>query len=441
MSVTQLPRLKALTDKLTLGLATEADFEGIPAVDVMELKQQPLCVVRSEAYESKVHDSKSRVIRYIGSSEHRDRVGDVIRQRGRADGPGANGSGWTLKNYARAGGPFFWCHRSDEPAIGSAQRAWVDDVEIEGKVQPALLFDIQYLLPGVSELSNLAWNLASGEGLPNGVPAVRATSVGFRIIKSYWPQDAEERELLNLGPWGIEIQEAELLELSLAPVPCNPFAVELDGKTEKAMGDALDHLVGAGHASRAAADLWIKKYGLGPSDALERARSRVRGFVDMGAAVKVAANAAAAAIAKADEDAADEDEGCTLTFSKQEVASLRAAHDYSDQALQIVGSVLDKIDGTGDQDVTPGELSLDAAVERVLESALERMMVKFEQRIAQLGVTKQTDTTGGEAGALAAPPGSPLPEAKEGDTKVVPPEAATAPPKRSLATRLLARLS
>jgi len=418
---------KQLSEKMQLGLVTEQDFEGMSASDVYAAKSEVGFRVEGSAHETKVLDKEARTIRYIGSTEHMDRAGDRIRQRGRTDGPGANGAGWKLAGYARAGGPFFWCHRSDEPAIGSATRVWVDDVMIDGKTEPALLFDIQYLKSGISDLADLAWSLASGEGLPNGRAAVRGVSVGFRPLKIYRPQDDDERALLGLGTYGWEIQEAELLELSQAPIPCNPYAVAIEGKSiEKSVELALGDLVSSGKVTKAQADLWVKTYGLGPQDSLERARARVRAFVDMGA--DLGRSKAAEAMAhrldlsivqpESQEKGVTKAEGdVTVVLNAAQVASLRACHDYLDQCLQTVASVLDTVDtaaglGGDPEDDEPGEVAtsyLDAMTDRVLESVADRI----ERAIADALAKSMRLPAGGSVGALDAPKIEPLPEAKD----------------------------
>jgi len=270
--VSKTQKLDALRLKYAGGILTPEDVQGLAADDVLDVKQ-------SARYRSTIASidkaaSSADTVVFDGSTEHKDRMGDVVRVHGRK-----GGKGWQTKNYERAGSPFLWAHDSSAPPVGRAVKIWRGKSAIDASV-PALKFQIEFHEDRDFPFANLVGRLFKSRRMTG-------SSVGFVIAKSERYGTAAEREAAGLGPMGIEITEADLLELSGTPTPANPFALATSGKAasdgleavvEKALGD----LAAEGGFSEAQIREFRQTYPLGPDDAAERLRSRVRGFVDFG---------------------------------------------------------------------------------------------------------------------------------------------------------------
>ncbi len=137
-----------------------------------------------------VKEVADRTLEFIGSSETRDRMGDIVR----ADG-------WQLENYMK-NPVFLWAHQYDQPPIGKATRVWVENRQLK--------FDIQFATRDEYEFADTIYRLYKGGYL-------RATSVGFK--------PTEYRDIKDESGYGTEFIKQELLELSACPVPANPDAL------------------------------------------------------------------------------------------------------------------------------------------------------------------------------------------------------------------------
>jgi hypothetical protein len=263
--------------KLASGLLTPDDVRGMSDHQIVELKS-------STAYRSTMatmvpseSDAAKREVVFDGSTEHRDRMGDVVRVHGRK-----GGAGWQVAQYLAAGGPFLWAHDSSAPPVGQAVKVWKGKSARDPNVN-ALKFRIRFEENSDYPFANLVGNMFL-RGKMTG------SSVGFSIVRAERPTSASEREKVGLGPNGIEVTEADLIELSGTPTPANPFALATSTRSvgdvaqsvDRAIRNALDDLVAEGHVSKAAAREFTSRYPLGPEDAVLRLRSRVRSFVDFG---------------------------------------------------------------------------------------------------------------------------------------------------------------
>lgn len=139
---------------------------------------------------------EDRVLEIAGSTEDKDRMGDIIR----ADG-------WKLRPF-KANPVFMWVHDYDQPPIGRAKRVWID------KETNKLMFKIEFAGPEVYEFADTIYKLYLGGFL-------HATSVGFI------PLDWEGKDEENPFPkWENNVYTSqELLELSAVPVPANAHAL------------------------------------------------------------------------------------------------------------------------------------------------------------------------------------------------------------------------
>lgn len=145
----------------------------------------------------------NRTIRFTGSDETRDRVGEVIEV-----------SGWETTQYMK-NPVFLWAHNYDQPPIGKANAVYQD-----GK---ALKFDIEFAPAEVYPFADTIYKLYKGGYLS-------AVSVGFI------PRD----QTVDTETYDRKTHEAELLELSAVPVPCNPNALMNDFRRALEKKDITD---------------------------------------------------------------------------------------------------------------------------------------------------------------------------------------------------------
>ena len=160
------------------------------------------------------YDAQARVVKdegdekpivdYVGSDDSEDRYGSIIDPRG-----------WETDAYMRSGsGPVLWAHQYDVPPVGKTIRLT--------KNSKALLFRVEFAVTQ-SEFAREIWNLVRDGYLPG-------VSVGFI------PKAAEEYEADTVNSYFAENKRytaAELLELSVVPVPANRNALKkayADGK-------------------------------------------------------------------------------------------------------------------------------------------------------------------------------------------------------------------
>ena len=133
---------------------------------------------------------ESRVLEFIGSTDVIDRTGEVIEVEG-----------WDLRNYKKNPVVLFG-HDYRQPAIGRAQKVWIDD----GKLK----FRVEFAPADVYPFADTIYKLYK-----NGF--MKATSVGFKPIE--WKFGEKPTE-----PYRTFMKQ-ELLEYSMVPVPANPEAL------------------------------------------------------------------------------------------------------------------------------------------------------------------------------------------------------------------------
>lgn len=153
---------------------------------------------------------EDRVLRFIGSTEAKDRDEEIIK----ADG-------WKLSNYKKNPVVLFG-HKYGEPAVAKTKKVWVEDKK--------LMFDIEFPEPEVSSVGDSLFKLYS-----NGF--MNATSIGFK--PNYDKMEFGEKE----GDPRVTYNEQELLEISLVSVPANPQALLTSKSIEEAkQKDIVDDL-------------------------------------------------------------------------------------------------------------------------------------------------------------------------------------------------------
>lgn len=143
-----------------------------------------------------VKEVADRTLEIAGSTEEKDRMGDIV-----------HAGGWKLGSFKK-NPVFMWAHRYDDPPIGRAVKVWVD------KETSRLMFNVEFAGPEIYEFADTIFKLYKGGFL-------HATSVGF--IPLNWEGKGEE----NPNPkWeGNIFTSQELLELSAVPVPANANAL------------------------------------------------------------------------------------------------------------------------------------------------------------------------------------------------------------------------
>lgn len=154
--------------------------------------------------------TKERSITIVGSTEDRDRHGDVVLV-----------SGWILDNYVK-NPVFLWGHNYMSVPIGAAKR-------IVRRRSPKLLeFTIRFPSEeGIYPLADLVFNLYKDR-------IVNACSVGFIPLKWEEIKEEEKPKPNERRFWNpMRYLKQELLELSGVSVPANPNAIVSESKVER----------------------------------------------------------------------------------------------------------------------------------------------------------------------------------------------------------------
>jgi len=255
-----------LAEKVRLGAATPAELESLSADDLFEIKTNDdhthyrgNAVRAIEAPAGYAKDRK--VLRLVASTNDKDYYGDSIEVTGGKTKTGEQGAGWKIDDYNRQGGVYLWSHNlgSVKAPIGQALKTWKGRIGIDeagqdklkaktgGQTKKALLQDVEFLSADDGpddhfKFAETIYLLMSGKGTRSG-KGVGGSSVGFIPTKWIRPENAEEREKLGLGPWGIKFLEQTLLENSATPTPANPFASVIPGAASQKAKGAFERTV------------------------------------------------------------------------------------------------------------------------------------------------------------------------------------------------------
>lgn len=155
-------------------------------------------------------DKESRVVRFIASTGVEDRHGDSIRL-----------NGWRLERF-KANPVVLFGHDADDLPIGKAIQ-----IGVEGE---ALCVDIQFASAEANPMAENVYRLVT-EGCLNAV------SVGFIPVRFEIVEDRES------GRRGYDILEAELLEISVVPIPAHPDALVIAKSKGLNMGAFRDFVL------------------------------------------------------------------------------------------------------------------------------------------------------------------------------------------------------
>lgn len=137
-------------------------------------------------------DATARTVSFVASTEAVDRMGDSIKL-----------SGWRLDRF-KQNPVILFGHDHDDLPIGKAL-----SIGVEGD---ALVVVVQFASAEANPVAENVFRLIQ-EGCLNAV------SVGFIMIRWEWVDDEEN------GRCGFDILEAELLEISVVPIPAHPDAL------------------------------------------------------------------------------------------------------------------------------------------------------------------------------------------------------------------------
>ncbi len=153
------------------------------------------------------------VLTFIASTEQVARDDDIIRA-----------AGWQLDGY-RENPQFLWGHDPYSLPIGRAV-----DTRIVLDSAPRLEIDVEFAPEDVNPFApHVARAYEQG--------FLRAVSVGY-MIRGYEVPDQPKRDQLGMGPWGVIVTSAELLEVSAVTVPADPGALLKNGAVPDEMREA-----------------------------------------------------------------------------------------------------------------------------------------------------------------------------------------------------------
>jgi HK97 family phage prohead protease len=236
--------------------ATQAILSGVGLGDadlshdrIRQIKQSgaPQFRVISSTPESEA----DRVVRFVASDETPDRVGDVIEV-----------AGWNLTTYKR-NPVVLWGHdSSNTPPIGKA-------VNVRRGIGPsgksALLASVEFAPKETHEFADTVYQLTKGGYL-------NAVSVGF-LPRTTKDITDKERQQLGMPSYGLLYTSADLLEISVVSVPANPSALVTGAKG----------LVDSGILREREVSRFLKQIPMNEEELAKRLKSKIRGFVDLGA--------------------------------------------------------------------------------------------------------------------------------------------------------------
>lgn len=198
-----------LAQRVLFGVARECDFAALGADEVRAIKSDT-GAMHYRYIEREVKELGEREFEHFASTEHVDGMGDVIKV-----------GGWDLLRLKTGRVPLFWGHDSSPVPMGlvnTARRGKAPDgkralITRSSVYEPELYNDSEW----GKHVASIVTLMQRGD--------MPGCSVGFIPKSIRWPEK-EEREELGMGQWGVVYEEQELYELSVTPIPCNPYANE-----------------------------------------------------------------------------------------------------------------------------------------------------------------------------------------------------------------------
>lgn len=258
--------IKAIAELVRAGIASEQDMADLGADNLLSIKSDgehahyrffamddgvdvgaSLRDVEEITARAASTEDDARVKRNdVVSTEHVDRMGDIIRQKG-----------LDLTHYKK-NPTVLYGHDSGSAFGGNSAASLTAGLPIgtakglrRAKLADgvlATLSDTHFFPVGVNPKGDLVYQIVQAGGLPG-------RSIGFIPHDLYVPESEEERTKLGLGRFGFDIRKSEQLEYSVVPVPANAHA--LGEKAIKAARAVLDEFgrQSAG-AKQLAAEVW-----------------------------------------------------------------------------------------------------------------------------------------------------------------------------------------
>jgi hypothetical protein len=218
-----------LVQRILCGLAREQDLAATPIEEVRAIKGDT-GALHYRFMERKVVKTADRTFEHDASTDHVDGMGDII-----------DASGWDLLRLKTGKIALLWGHDASPGTMGLVD-AGKKNVKLDDGHR-ALVTSSHTFEPEVFQGSEWGKHVSSVTLLMErgDMPGV---SVGF-IPKSFRFATADELDKdATLRPWSYIYEEAELLELSVTPIPANPYAQERKSADRSEL--ALHELVAAG---------------------------------------------------------------------------------------------------------------------------------------------------------------------------------------------------
>ncbi len=210
-----MSKISEVAARIQAGIASRQDLNGLSDDDVLAIKSDDSCLHHRfvAAQPHGVNAEKGEVVGVPVSTEDQDRQGDVIRQKG-----------WQIDDFKSNpiilfghGKDVFGGHMEDDLPVALATKVRRGQSKTGKR---ALLGDERFHEERMlTDLGKLVRRHVLAGSLPG-------RSVGFIPKDVYKPETDEEREKLNLGARGLLINEAELLEWSVVPIPANQHALQ-----------------------------------------------------------------------------------------------------------------------------------------------------------------------------------------------------------------------
>lgn len=253
--------------KIQFGIARECDFEKLTKDDIQAIKTDDSVMhFRFVERGSKADpdDEEEMTAIHIASSEHVDSMGDVIKV-----------PGWDTVRLKLGKIPLLPGHNPEPIPLGlvlSAKRAKCEDgvkcLETKSRFYEQELYNDSEWGKHVQSMRTLV--------LRGDMPGV---SVGFVPKAYHWPEQ-EERDTLGMTGYGLVFDQAELLELSVTPIPANNRAQQR--KSQARVREALKSLVAAGKLTPEAADALEPDLVVSEDAWMRRAAILSRSVISMG---------------------------------------------------------------------------------------------------------------------------------------------------------------
>jgi primosomal protein N' len=200
-----------LVQRVLAGLARNQELATIPIEELRAIKGDASSM-HYRFLEREVKKTDERTYEHNASTDNVDGMGDIIKQ-----------SGWDLLRMKTGKVPLLWGHNSAPGTMGLVNSAKKNQKLDDGS--RALVTISQVFEPEVFGDSEWGKHVAFVERLMER-GAMPGVSVGFVPKTMRFATQEERDEIPALQAWSFIYEEQELLELSVTPIPANPYAQE-----------------------------------------------------------------------------------------------------------------------------------------------------------------------------------------------------------------------